>query len=156
LAKATRPRKEPPREWPRWLRLSTIATVAGIYAVAGPLISSWLGGFERADHAKQEVAKIYRLIAGISRNLAWNSAAAIKTERTVAGNRATDCDIKVDRGEKLTDLERQSCKRWREEEADANVRYQKAFDAATEASNALKPIEKKQAAVAAPPKEADE
>lgn len=137
MATKRKPRIAEPSKWPTWLRLSTLATVASIYAVVGPLFAGWLGNFEKVDHARAAIAAIYEQLGALARNQAWQSAQQIKTEANVAGNRVTECDVKNDRGEKMTPLERQACARWRADAEDAQRRYQRAYAAAEAASKAL-------------------
>jgi len=118
------------------VRWGLYASIAVVLSVIGPYVSSFLGGYEKADHARQEISKVYRAISSLSRSMAWMSVASIKTEKTVAENRATDCDIKIANGEHLSIMEMQACAKWKSDAKDADTRYANAYAAADASAKA--------------------
>lgn len=113
------------------IRWSLLASIAVCLSVVGPYVSTFLGGYEKAEHAREQIVAIYQVIGTIARTQAWSSVSAIKTEKTVAENRATDCDIKIANGEHLSVMEMQACAKWKSDAVDASRRYDKAYDDAS-------------------------
>lgn len=118
--------------------LATVATVVGLLVSIGPTILWAVNYYETREHARAVEQGMRDLIAETqkqeNRNLAWATVQAIKTEITVNRNRSNDCDIREQKRETMSSLERQTCSDYRAALRDAEQRFEAARKTALDLS----------------------
>lgn len=143
-----RPAAKPPPAWHALMRgraakhpivtLSSVAVLVGILVSLGPAALWAVNYYLPRSEAKDNDVAIRALVADAQhkadRNLAWASVASIKTEIAVSRNRTNDCDIREEKREQMSALERSTCADYRAALIDANKRYDDAHRIAMDLS----------------------
>lgn len=121
-----------------FLTLSSVAVLVGILVSLGPAALWAVNYYLPRSEAKDNDVAIRALVADAQhkadRNLAWASVASIKTEIAVSRNRTNDCDIREEKREQMSALERSTCADYRAALIDANKRYDDAHRIAMDLS----------------------
>lgn len=116
--------------------LGTIATLVTIIVAVAPFVFGWLKNFDTVEDAKRREDHLLALIVAHQANdirvSAWASLQAIKNEQVALRNRVNDCDIRLEKRETMSPLERQACAQYRAENEDATRRFNEARRAALE------------------------
>lgn len=129
--------------------LSLMATLVGIFVSLGPAALWAVNYYQTRAEAqqndlairtltKENDAAVRALVAEAQhkadRNLAWASVQSIKTEISVAKNRTNDCQIREQKREQMTTLERSTCNDYSDALSDASKRFDEAKRVALELS----------------------
>ena len=119
--------------------LGTIVSLFTLITLGSPWINSAFHYFETADEAKQREASLRALIANDERERkrenAWARVQSIKNSQIALRNRVNDCDIKKDKRDTMTPLERQACKQYQDEFDDAVRQFNQAQKDALDLTN---------------------
>ncbi len=108
--------------------LSTIIGVVTLISMLAPGVFWAISHFQTVDDAKKVENELRR-------NIAWGLVQSIKTESIALRNRVNDCDIRKDKQDQMTRLERDACAQYQQEFDDATRRFNEARKAALEISS---------------------
>lgn len=116
------------------ITLSTVIGVVTLISLVAPGVLWAINHFQTVEDSKRLEQELRGLIANYqtanARTTAWAQVQAIKNEVVALRNRANDCDIKSDKKDRMTPLERQACSQYQEEFEDATRRFNEARKAA--------------------------
>jgi hypothetical protein len=113
---------------------SSLGAICGIFATMGPAVWYVAHYYDPVSDAIVRDANLRKDFASAkldgARIAAWNTVTLMQMQTQVARNRVNDCDIKDDKRDKMTVLERQACAQYREDLRNATVRFDDARRAA--------------------------
>jgi len=129
-----------------WGTLAAIFTILGVIVPGGWFVWRML---ELAEHASAtyetkidssakfaeaigRIEKVNSDLVGTKRNAAWLFVGQARMDVTALRNRVNDCDIRKEKHETMSALERAACSQYQQEFADAQRRF---IDAQTTANN---------------------
>lgn len=125
-----------------WWSLGTLISVIAILPTIAAALAWAFGFIETTATADRREAKLHGEILTLkadtdahkisdARTSAWAYVQSLKNEQMALRNRVNDCDIKKDKRESMTSLERGACTQYQQEFDDATRRYNDARATAT-------------------------
>ena len=110
--------------------LGTIATVVTIIVSVAPWVTGYIKNFETVESAKRANDAVMVLIeahkVNDARTQAFTTVQLLRQETVTQRNRVNDCEIKKDKKDKMTTLERSACAQYQQEFDDATRRFNDA------------------------------